>query len=304
MTTFFIDLWHDLREKRLWPVAVGLLAAMAAVPFVLFKPAGDVPLPPTAANNATAPETLPVVSVDDAPKRGSELEEFGPKNPFSPLKDLEKEVASASSDTKSAAQGGGGSSTSSSGSPLGSAAGSDKSPGGSGGSAGSGGSSSGGGVQYYRYTVDVELGERGKGKPKKIQSVKQTQLLPDGNSPLLAYMGMADDARTAVFFIIDPAYTAQGEGKCRPRGDDCRFIYLGVNDDGDEESIFTADGESEYTLKLLKINRETISAARAKGDSTDTKPAAKGAAKRSAQADKSKDVPSLLDLPTLLAKRS
>lgn len=301
MTTFFIDLWHDLREKRLWPVAVGLLAAMAAVPFVLFKPAGDVPLPPTAATNATTPETLPVVSVDDAPKRGSKLEEFGPKNPFTPLKDLEKEeVASASSDTKSALKGGGGSSSSSSGSPLGSAAGSDKSSGGSGGSAGSGSSSGGGGVQYYRYTVDVALGERGKGKPSKIQGVKQTQLLPDGNSPLLAYMGMADDARTAVFFIIDPAYTSQGEGKCRPRGKDCRFIYLGVNDDGDEQSIFTADGESEYTLKLLKINRETISAGQAKGDSTDTKPAAKRAAKR---AETGKDVPSLLDLPTLLAKR-
>ena len=28
MTTFFLDLWHDLREKRLWPVAAGLAVAI------------------------------------------------------------------------------------------------------------------------------------------------------------------------------------------------------------------------------------------------------------------------------------
>ena len=298
MTTFFIDLWQDLREKRLWPVAVGLLAAIAAVPVVLFKPAGDAPVPPTVALNTGSPELLPVVSIDSGPKRGSNLEAFDEKDPFTPLKDIKKDPAtgggSGASFDKLASSAG-------TGSPLGSAAGS---PGGSAGSAGGSGGSSGGGVQYYRYTVDVELGERGQGKPKKIEGVKQTQLLPDGETPVLAYMGMADDARTAVFFIIDPAYTAQGEGKCRPKGSECRFIYLGINEDGDEESIFTADGESEYTLKLLKINRETISASQAKGNSQDTKPSAKRATKPASKALQGTDPKSLLDLPALLAKRS
>jgi hypothetical protein len=297
MTTFFIDLWQDLREKRLWPLAVGLLAAMAAVPVVLFKPAGSTPLPPAPTATSNVPELLPVVSVDSAPSHGSKLDSFDQKNPFSPIKDLEKAsatpgaAAAASSATASAA------SSSGTGTDLGSAAGGSggSGPGGSGGTGGSH-------LQYYRYTVDVSLGERGK-DAQKIEGVKQTQLLPDGEAPLLAYMGMADDARTAVFFIIDPAYTAQGEGKCRPKGDDCRFIYLGVNDDGDEESIFTADGDSEYTLKLLKINREGISPTQAKGDSSDSKAAPKTASKKSSKSLASKDVPSLLDLPTLLAER-
>ena len=64
MTTFFIDLWQDLREKRLWPVAVGLLAAIVAVPVILFKPASDA-APPSiaAAQKAGAAPTLPVVTV-------------------------------------------------------------------------------------------------------------------------------------------------------------------------------------------------------------------------------------------------
>ncbi len=295
MTTFFIDLWQDLREKRLWPVAVGLLAAMAAVPVVLFKPAGETPLPPSTTATSNVPELLPVVSVDSAPSHGSKLDSFDQKNPFSPMKDLEKAAATPGTATVASSAGASAASSSGTGSDLGSAAG---------GSGPSGGSGSTGGshLQYYRYTVDVSLGERGK-DAQKLQGVKQTQLLPDGDAPLLAYMGLADDARTAVFFIIDPAYSAQGEGKCRPKGDDCRFIYLGVNEDGDEESIFTADGESEYTLKLLKIHRDHISAAQAKGDSTDSTPAPKRVSKKSSKSLASKDVPSLLDLPTLLAER-
>jgi hypothetical protein len=294
MTNFFIDLWQDLREKRLWPVAVGLLAAMAAVPVVLFKPAGETPLPSSPTATSTVPELLPVVSVDSAPSHGSKLDSFDQKNPFSPIKDLEKKTSTATALAGIPAAPGSSPSGSGTGSPLGSAAGGS----GSGGSGGTGGSH----LQYYRYTVDVSLGERGK-DAQKIEGVKQTQLLPDGNAPVLAYMGLADDARTAVFFIIDPAYTAQGEGKCRPKGEDCRFVYLGVNEDGDEESIFTADGDSEYTLKLLKINREGISPTQAKGDSTDSTPAAKRVSKKSSKSLASKDVPSLLDLPTLLAER-
>ena len=39
MTTFFLDLWQDLREKRLWPVAAGLAVAIVALPVALVKPA-------------------------------------------------------------------------------------------------------------------------------------------------------------------------------------------------------------------------------------------------------------------------
>ena len=45
MHTFLLDLWHDLREKRLWPVAALLLVAIAAVPFVADE-AGAEPAPP------------------------------------------------------------------------------------------------------------------------------------------------------------------------------------------------------------------------------------------------------------------
>ena len=38
MNDFLNDLWNDLREKRLWPVAALLLVGLIAVPVVLSKP--------------------------------------------------------------------------------------------------------------------------------------------------------------------------------------------------------------------------------------------------------------------------
>ncbi len=37
MKIFLLDIWHDLRAKRLWPVALVLAAALVAVPVVLSK---------------------------------------------------------------------------------------------------------------------------------------------------------------------------------------------------------------------------------------------------------------------------
>jgi hypothetical protein len=41
MNDFLLDLWNDLREKRLWPVAGVLLLALVALPVVLAKPAEE-----------------------------------------------------------------------------------------------------------------------------------------------------------------------------------------------------------------------------------------------------------------------
>ena len=47
MRVFFLDLWLDLREKRLAPLAILLLAAIVAVPIVLANDQEEPPPPPT-----------------------------------------------------------------------------------------------------------------------------------------------------------------------------------------------------------------------------------------------------------------
>src|SRR3954469_561461 len=90
MTTFFIDPWHDLRGRRLWPVAVGLLAAIVAVPAILFKPVSSATPPTAAAPHPSGAATLAVVSVDSGAIWGRKLESCSPSEttPSKPMKDL------------------------------------------------------------------------------------------------------------------------------------------------------------------------------------------------------------------------
>ncbi|MDQ3935264.1 MAG: hypothetical protein M3340_11625, partial [Actinomycetota bacterium] len=136
--------------------------------------------------------------------------------------------------------------------------------GGSGGSAPGGSGGSGDGTRYFTYTVDVAFGK--PGGVQTYKGLKTLDLLPDDQNPIVSFMGMTDGAKTAVFFIVDPAFEADGEGECKPSEEECRFIYLGVDDDRDEETLSAAEGNLEYTLKLNKVNIQNLDESEAVGD--------------------------------------
>jgi hypothetical protein len=276
MTTFFIDLWHDLRERRLWPVAVGLLAAIVAVPAILFKPVTDATPPSAAAPKPSGVATLPVVSVDSGPIRGSKLEAFSAseKNPFKPMKDLATAPganggASGAGDSGSPSGGSGSGSASSSGSGGSASGGSGSTGGGSlsggspAGSTGSpGGSTHGGGsttptTSWFRYAADFSFGKTGE-KAKTFKSVANFTLLPNEATPAVVFLGAAADGKSAMFYVADPSFTADGEGDCNADGADCRYVTLKVGDSSDEETFSAVDGSVSYDLKLLKIQRESL----------------------------------------------
>jgi hypothetical protein len=259
--TFFLDLWHDLREKRLWPVAVGLLAAAVAIPLIMLKPAAD-PAPPVPIAADAEPETLPAVSVDSSPMRGSKLETFSERNPFKPLADLEKEETTSS--------GGSGGGSSSGGGSAGDGALDLDLGGGSLGGGSAGGEGSAGGstpstpdtssepeVQWYRYAVDLKFGTPDSMKTEK--GVARLSGLPDDESPAVIFMGVSDDERRALFLVVDPELTADGEGECND-AENCQMISLGVGDSNDEATFTSADGSTQYDLQLLRIRRERMDA--------------------------------------------
>jgi hypothetical protein len=244
---------------------VGLLAAAIAIPVVLLKPADAPTSTPAVVADAGEPETLPAVNVDPGPTNGSKLETFSKRNPFKPLKDLEKEPdtgggSGSGSDDGAGAGGAGGTS------------GTDSGTSGLGGSTGTGGSSGGssdGGTsvstpttpngepqRWYRYAVDVKFGE--PTQQKTVKGVPRLGALPDDTNPTVIFMGVTDSGDTAVFLVIDESLTADGEGTCRD--DDCRLVELGLGEGSDEESFTSDDGSVQYDLKLLNIKREQMDA--------------------------------------------
>jgi hypothetical protein len=286
--SFFLDLWHDLREKRLWPVAVGLLAAAIAIPLIMLKPASDPETPTPIAVNSGERETLPAVNVDASPVHGSKLETFSTRNPFKPLGDLEDDPASGGSS-------GGGSGSGSSGDdalfdPTGGA-------GSGGGSVSDGGGGlpdlpsggDGGGTpttpttpaqpdRWYRFAVDVKFGA--PDNQKTLREVPRLASLPDAETPAVVFMGVTDGGDRAVFYVADPSLTADGEGECEDTSS-CRVVTLGTGGGSDEQTFTSADGTVQYDLQLLRIRREEMSEPESQGKlaAPADEPAEKAAAK-------------------------
>lgn len=274
MNKFFLELWHDLRVKRLWPVAALLVVALVALPVVLKKhssPAPSAPAPAAAAPSAGGNASKAVVVADTGGAKSSTLGVFNKKDPFKPdkavLSAAHPKTSTPSSSPSNQTNGGG--QTTQPGGSLGGGV----SSGGSGGSTGSG-SPSGGSAPVvtppqpvkpqapkgpFAYTVDVKFGKRGA--LRLHHNVQKLDLLPNQNNPLLVFMGVTSDGKTAVF-LTDTSLKAAGEGTCKPDGDTCSFLYLKLDKNSNTEDLsqVAADGTgTEYTLKLEAIHKVPVS---------------------------------------------
>jgi hypothetical protein len=284
MQLFLSDLVADLREKRLWPVAVALLLGLIAVPFVLAKPATSPPPAAAPVQSSRLPDAgLKVLAAEDSTGAGSDLGVFDPKDPFKPpAKVLHKATDTATASSGSASAGPTGSGTQPETAKAAKAA-----PGASGtanGNAGGnqgGGTGGGGGVftpskpttrtQRYEYVVDATFSH--DTRTRRVRSMHRLDMLPSQSAPLLIFMGVDRNASNAVF-LVDSTLTGVGEGACRPSADKCSFLYLGP---GSVHAFTGQDGQS-YTLRVDEIRRVKVGAKKrsSKGRATKKASQAKG----------------------------
>jgi hypothetical protein len=249
------DLWSELIERRLWPVALLLVAALVAVPLLLVKSspgAGDGTAASTPAPVASAADlhTLdgPVVSVaehgdtTDAPLRGHE------KNPFRQQHVPPEPKAAKATDTTSTTPASTPSDTGSTGT--------------SGGSGGGGAPDQPPAKTYVRASVDLRFGPAA-GALHKIDDVPRLTPLPNAAHPVVVFIGMRRDHETAVF-LVSTDVRARGEGRCVPSKSVCQAIELR---EGQVAFLdFRADDGTvtQYELDLDRITlHETTSKAEA-----------------------------------------
>jgi hypothetical protein len=310
MNNFLADLWYDLRAKRLWPVAVVLLAALVAAPVVLSKKAEEPEPAPAASAAAPAepkgpegPAQLAEVKLEElAEGSGSSLDSFDPSNPFAPprkvLEAARREAAGSSGpSTATSTDAGSGSAAgrgNSGGAGSGANAGGGSSVGGDTGAGTRGGGVPDGGVSpdagggtppavpnpgkpkttEYTYVVDVAF--RANDRRRTVKGMEKLDILPDAASPLLIFMGVTPKAGNAVF-LVDSTLDAAGEGTCKPNPAECAFLYLGPG----SEHEFTTDEGGSYTLRVDEIRRVKVGAkARASKNNDKTATAAVTPARR------------------------
>jgi len=210
------DLFGELVQRRLWPVAVLLAVGLVAVPVVLAKhgapQSGSDMSPPAAAGAAAAAPGAgqpaePIVSAAASPDAGAPLRGRA-KNPF-----VQQHVPPTVSSTTTASAAPGGTGTT----PSGTAGG--------GASPGSGGSAPAPQPKTYVYaTVDVRFGRAGN-PLREIKDVPRLTPLPSATHPIVIFMGTRSDHATAVF-MLSADVKAQGDGRCVPSVRTCEAIEL------------------------------------------------------------------------------
>jgi hypothetical protein len=258
---FLLDIWHDLKEKRLAPVAIGLVVALVAIPTLMMKgdeSGGDVPLPVPIPGAA---QTGPQVTVADE-NANSKLESYEARDPFKGMPGAASKVdpetagsAVAPIDGEKAEETGGGTGGST-GTGVTGVEGTDTAEidtpsNGGGGDTTTPGTPTTPPVQketaFYNFRLDIKFGK--PGREARSKSAPRMSFFKAQGQPIALFLGVTEDAKHATF-LVTPGLNHQGEGVCKPKPTQCNFMVLGIG----KEHYFSAN-DLEYRMELLDINK-------------------------------------------------
>jgi hypothetical protein len=250
----FRDVFDDMVERKLWPVALILLVALIAIPVLLAKPASK-PTPlqgaaqtAPAVSGAPSPLTAfePVVSSSTSSNESKGLRGAA-KDPFH-AKGIDFAAAKAAGSVEPVV--GGGNATVSTGDTAQGAGDTTLTDGNTQGGSTTTPDSSQGKTTFYTYTAKVKFGEEGD---TKARTLSQFRALPSADNPVAIFMGVKRDGETAVF-LLSSSTTTTGDGNCEPTDSECTFLYLKAGDSQVVETV-TTDGEIvTYDLELVSVD--------------------------------------------------
>jgi hypothetical protein len=302
MIAFARNIVTDLVEKRLWPVAVALLAALVAVPVVLgsggeaaptASPAPVAPSTPGTTSRAevTLDTAAPAERVRDGRLRdpfataaaasGSTAASTASTATASPVSasPVSASTVSASSgaDAPTAPAPTGSTTTITSvGGPTPSTITTTPAPtpsapapstsGSTGASdSGTGSSTPAPATSEPKTSATYEVALRfgpTDGERNTLTDVARLTALPNAKQPVVTLLGVLGEAQKAVFMVAANA-TASGNGDCKPSADECKTVELREGDAEYLHVVTPGRPDAWYYLKLLHIDRHRASAARA-----------------------------------------
>jgi hypothetical protein len=266
--------WRQLVRRKLWPVAVLLVAALAAVPVLLARDAQPAVLPsdPIPAGAAQAGDEIgePIVALAEAGDRDRRRRVLGArKDPFAPAPLPKRKPKQAAQRPDADATGGTDAPKPSTG--TGSApAGPDLAPSPSPVTPAPALAPEPAPKQrtFPADSLIVRFGDATADSRDK-QVLRKLAPLPEAEGeaePLLVYLGLTKDDKKAIF-LVDASLEATGDGSCKPHPSSCETIHLRK---GETEFFDVIDPESgevtaQYQLDLIDIkSRDSKSARKAR----------------------------------------
>lgn len=250
------NIWTDLVEKRLWPVAAGLVIMLVAVPMMLAKPgeapvAGAPPVTGPASEGELLALTRAVKTGFDAPPRvrDKRVDPFAGRAALTSTSDLQG-AADKIADAIDAAIGGGG---------------------------GGGGGvpvppsdpglppekpsppSNGGDDDDEIKTVEDDLlsilvTEGENTVPEEINDVRTLSPLPKADNPFLVYVGPTGNEEAV--FLVAADVQVSGEGKCSPSPTDCQTLTLGIGQTAD--FVLPLDNNRKISITVVGVERAKV----------------------------------------------
>ena len=252
------DTWRGLVRRKLWPVALLLVAALVAVPLTLAKTPEVEPAPANLAAVA-GDEGIPATYVTSAADEEADTETTGKrrrtlgknKDPFEPAplpkakkkKSAKKQATTTSTEnpTPKTETSGGGSSAPGPTAPVATAtptATPKPAP-----------------LNSIRVRFS-KVAEGESAEQPKSQLVERFEVLPDEENPVLVYRGVENGGKVAIFELTGNV-TVEGDGECEPTPENCQYLRLRA---GETQFITITDtGEAtdaQYQIDLVKINKK------------------------------------------------
>ncbi len=263
--SFLSNMIKELRERKLWPIAIVLIVALVAVPVLLSKKAPtNLVTPPTGGVPYSTGTALPAISVKTEPA-ASKLAGRG-RNPFTPQPGATTTTTTTTSTTPAAVT-----------TPTAGASGSS-------GSTGTSTASSGGGsttsspvttspattppptttpttptkpappapnvlTAKQSYQVSLAITTQGGGL-NTIDPLERLSVLPSPQQPLLVELGVLQDTHR-VLFAVEPGAAVGGPGTCTPGPIDCEILALAP---GQTEGVSKQTATGSTPVALFSVN--------------------------------------------------
>jgi hypothetical protein len=226
--SFLRNLVSDLVEKRLWPVALLLVGALVAVPFLLgggskADTAATATATPAAPSTTTATTirvsedtnvaTIAPTGAKHNPFRQPEAEKAATADEGATTTPSTSEATPTAGDTGST----GGATTPSTPAPSTTTTPSHST------------TTPKTDENTKAIRVDLSFGEPGSTKQKDHTDIARLSALPSADKPIIIFLGVKKDRKTATFLISSDA-TATGDGTCKPSATNCQTIEMQEGD--------------------------------------------------------------------------
>jgi hypothetical protein len=227
--TFVRGIWVDMKQKRLWPVALALVLALIAIPVVLAKPA---PAPPKApaplASAGPAPLVASPASIRSNSDNGPVAGRF--KDPFRQQHVPKATVTTTASKTTASTPSSGSSSAGSGGSPSGSNGGSTKPS---------------NDVKVTKLKVRFGLATGTRAEREIIPGTP----LPAVSNPLIVFLDFGGSNDSAGFLVSSDVVKTEGDGTCKPSKTVCSDLTLKPGD----TRFFDLQNGEQYQLDVVSV---------------------------------------------------